>query len=107
MKNFILAPMISEYPQGAIYDIKYKKHDFQNRTSKLVRQIRIEANVAIYDIKSEKHYFENLTSILIRQLRNRHTTACYLIIKFIGGSYDIELLCLNMRIENITEQSMI
>ena len=78
MKNFI----------ASSYDIGF-----------LCSNMRIEANGAIYDIKSEKHDFESWTSKLVRQIRNAHTRAPYLIKKFIGGSYDIKFICSNTSIE--------
>ena len=59
----------------------------------------MEANGAIYSIKSEKHDFENRTSKLVSQIWKAHTIARYFIKKFIGVSYHIEFFCSNMRID--------
>ena len=65
----------------------------------LCSNMRVETNGAIYDIKSKKHDFESRRSKIVRQIRNAHTRACYLILTFIGASYHFEFLCSNMRIE--------
>ena len=65
----------------------------------LCSNLRIEGNRAIYGIKSEKHDFESRTSKVVRERSNAYTRARYLIKKFIAGWYDIEFLCSNMRIK--------
>ena len=61
--------------------------------------MRIEANGAIYDIKSEKHDFESRTSKLLSQIWKAYTIARYFIKKSIGVSYHIEFFCSIMRID--------
>ena len=78
MKNFIVGS----------YDIGF-----------LCSNMQIEANGAIYDIKSEKHDFESGTSKLLLEIRNAHTMARCFIKKFEGASYHIEFFCSNIRIE--------
>ena len=61
--------------------------------------MRIKANGAIYDIKYEKHDLKIRTSKLVRQIREAHTRARYLIKNLIGGSYHIEFSCSNTKFE--------
>ena len=65
----------------------------------LCTNMKNEANGAIYDIKSESHDFESRTSELVRQIWNAHIRACDFIKKLIGAVYQIEILCSNMRIK--------